>query len=102
MVTNCPCHLPFTKIDMNYGRLMAVSFVVTLTLLLSRGSNVYYQNTYGATLGTEFRKNMVTAVNSGTTNTAIHMLFLHQLGSANRGVQQSHDTILLKELAFPI
>lgn len=55
-----------------------------------------YQNTYGATLGTEFRKNVVTAKLRNYPS-AIHM-FLHQQEVPVEVYNNLHDTIL-KELA---
>ncbi len=55
-----------------------------------------YQNTYGATLGTEFRKNVVTA-KLRNYQSAIHM-FLYQQEVPIEVYNNLHDTIL-KELA---
>ncbi len=56
----------------------------------------HYQNTYGATLGTEFRKNVVTSKLRNYPS-AIHM-FLHQQEVPIEVYNNLHDTIL-KELA---
>jgi oligoendopeptidase F len=52
----------------------------------------HYQNTYGATLGTEFRKNVVLA-NLRRYPSAIHM-FLHQQEVPIEVYNNLHDTIL--------